>query len=49
MLHACAARFDVTVNLKKIWELRPCLDALKNPKVYKILHHIESYGTYIEH
>jgi len=25
--------------------LRPCLDTPKNPKLYKILHHIESYGT----
>ena len=29
--------------------LRACLDALKNSKVYKILYHIESFNTCIEH
>jgi len=26
-----------------------CLDTPKNSKLYKVPHHIESYGTYMEH
>ena len=30
-------------------KLRPCLDTPKNPKLYKILRHIEFYDTCIEY
>ena len=30
-------------------ESRPCLDTPKNQKLYKIPHHIESYGTCMKH
>jgi len=53
-LHACFVHFGKT-KLKG-WDMRsapsndtPCLDTPKNLKLYKILHHIESCGTYMEH
>jgi len=43
MLHACDIRFVVIENLKKKLELP------KIQKLFKLLRHIKSYGTYIEH
>jgi len=33
------------LEMKKVLALRHCLDTPKNPKLYNIPHHIESYGT----
>ncbi|XP_021317873.1 RNA-directed DNA methylation 4, partial [Sorghum bicolor] len=32
------------LEMKKVLALRHCLDTPKNPKLYNIPHHIESYG-----
>ena len=47
MLHACDQRFDVTGNFEIFCELNKVHP--ENQKVFKILHHIESFGTCIKH
>ena len=48
MLHVYAVRFDVTENLKNLQNFLELVQ-LKNQKVFKILRHIESYGTCIKY
>ena len=51
-MHLAITTYPHVVALSSLivpYALRACLDALKNSKVYKILRHIESCSTCIEH
>ena len=60
-LRAGVSDLDVQINIPlqvflrrsghqlRIVNLRPCLDVPKNLKIYKILYHIKSCGTCMEH
>ena len=49
MFHTCVQRFDGMDEKILGGELNRALDAPKNPKLYKIPYHIESYGTCMEY